>query len=81
LGAVLTYGLAHSTNGQPIAPEQLRGLLDGTATVLGDGEAIRLALQQALHATFLVMLVIAVLIVPVCLFIPRPQPVEAAQEA
>jgi EmrB/QacA subfamily drug resistance transporter len=81
LGAVLTYGLAHSTNGQPITPEQLRGLLDGTATALGDGEAIRLALQQALHATFLVMLVIAVLIVPACLFIPRPQPVETAQEA
>ncbi|TDK35037.1 MFS transporter [Rhizobium deserti] len=81
LGAVLTYGLAHSTNGQPITPEQLRGLLDGTATALADGEAVRLALQQALHATFVVMLVIAVLIVPACLFIPRPQPAETTQEA
>ncbi|MDQ0319055.1 EmrB/QacA subfamily drug resistance transporter [Pararhizobium capsulatum DSM 1112] len=81
LGAVLTYGLAHSTNGQPITPEQLRSLLNGTGVVLADGEAIRLALQQALHATFIAMLLIAALIVPACLFVPRPQPVgEAPQE-
>jgi EmrB/QacA subfamily drug resistance transporter len=73
LGAVLTYGLAHSTNGQPITPEQLRGLLNGAGAVVTDGEAIRLALQHALHSIFVAMLVIAVLIVPACLLIPRTQ--------
>jgi EmrB/QacA subfamily drug resistance transporter len=73
LGAVLTYGLAHSANGQAISPEQLRGLLNGSGAIMADGESIRLALQQALHSTFVVMLLIAVLIVPACLFVPRPQ--------
>ncbi|RWX77068.1 MFS transporter [Neorhizobium lilium] len=81
LGAVLTYGLAHATNGQTITPEQLRTLLNGTGAVLADGEAIRLALQQALHATFLVMLVIAVLIVPACLLVPHPRRGAAVQKA
>ncbi|WP_426230426.1 MFS transporter [Pararhizobium sp. DWP3-4] len=71
LGAVMTYGLAHSTNGQPITPEQLRGLLNGTGAIMAEREAIRLALQHALHSTFVVMLLIAVLIVPVCLLVPR----------
>lgn len=74
LGAVLSYGLAHSTNGQPITPEQLRGLLNGTGAAMADGEAIRLALQHALHSTFVAMLLIAALIVPVCLLVPRHQP-------
>jgi EmrB/QacA subfamily drug resistance transporter len=82
LGAVLTYGLAHSTNGQSITPDQLRSLLNGTGAGMADGEAIRFALQQALHATFVAMLVIAALIVPVCLFVPRPQPAaEASQQS
>jgi EmrB/QacA subfamily drug resistance transporter len=70
LGAVLAYGLAHSTNGQPITPEQLRALLNGTGA-LASGADIRFALQDALHATFEGMLLIAVLIVPVCLLIPH----------
>jgi hypothetical protein len=82
LGAVLTYGLAHSTNGQSITPDQLRSLLNGTGAGMADGEAIRFALQQALHATFVAMLVIAALIVPVCLFVPRPLPAtEASQQS
>jgi MFS family permease len=82
LGAVLTYGLAHTTNGQAIAPEQLRALLNGTGAVISDAEEIRLALQHALHATFIAMLLIAALIVPACLFVPRPQAQrETPQEA
>jgi EmrB/QacA subfamily drug resistance transporter len=86
LGAVLAYGLAHATNGQTVTPDELRGLLQGTAT-LGNGttanlEGIRLALHGALHTTFVTMLIIALLIVPVCLFVPKDH-VEArrAQEA
>ncbi|MGJ7039536.1 MFS transporter [Shinella sp. BE166] len=80
LGAVLTYGLAHSTNGQPITPEQLRALLNGTGTVMADGETIRLALQHALHSTFVAMLLIAALIVPACLLVPRHEPIREMQQ-
>ncbi|MBB4227277.1 MFS transporter [Rhizobium mongolense] len=72
LGAVLTYGLAHTASGQAITPEQLRALLNGTGAVVTSAEELRLVLQHALHSTFLVMLVTAVLIVPACLFVPRP---------
>jgi EmrB/QacA subfamily drug resistance transporter len=71
LGAVLTYGLSHANNGQAITPEQLRALLNGTGAVINDGEEVRLALQQALHSTFTVMMLIAALIVPACLFVPQ----------
>jgi EmrB/QacA subfamily drug resistance transporter len=77
LGAVLTYGLAHSANGQVITPDELRALLNGTGATLGDGDAVRAALQQALHWTFLAMLLIAVLIVPACLLVPHPRRGEA----
>jgi EmrB/QacA subfamily drug resistance transporter len=73
LGAVLAYGLANSTDGQSITAEQLRALLNGTGGMMPDGETIRLALQHALHSTFIVMLVFAVLIVPACFFVPRPK--------
>ncbi|APO79402.1 major facilitator superfamily protein (plasmid) [Rhizobium etli 8C-3] len=72
LGAVLTYGLAHSASGQAITPEQLRALLNGTGAAVTGAEELRLVLQHALHSTFLVMLVAAVMIVPACLFVPRP---------
>lgn len=73
LGAVLTYGLSHVTNGQAITPEQIRALLDGTGAAIGGAEEIRFALQHALHATFIAMLLIAVLIVPACLMVPALQ--------
>ena len=73
LGAILSYGLAHSANGQLVTPEELRALLNGTGAVQNGAAEIRVALQDALHATFEGMLLIAVLIVPVCLLVPRPQ--------
>jgi hypothetical protein len=51
--------------------------LNGTGAALGGGEEIRLALQQALHATFMVMMLIAVLIVPACLLVPQQQAPQA----
>ena len=81
LGAVLSYGLANTTSGHSITPEQLRGLLNGTSAVASDAEEIRLALQHALHATFIAMLLIAMLIVPACLLVPRPQVHRETQEA
>lgn len=82
LGAVLTYGLAHATNGEAITPEQIRALLNGTEAAISGTDEVRLALQHALHATFVAMLLLAVLIVPSCLMIPslrahRQTPQEA----
>ncbi|PYE44143.1 EmrB/QacA subfamily drug resistance transporter [Rhizobium sp. PP-F2F-G20b] len=83
LGAVLSYGLAHAGGIGAISPEQLRGLLDGTGAAAMDAVPVRMALQAALHVTFLVMFVITVLIVPVCLWVPKrldqDQPAEAVE--
>lgn len=64
LGAVLTYSLAHATNGETITPGQMRALLDGMGAVISDAKEVRLALQHTLHATFTAMLLIATLIGP-----------------
>jgi len=72
LGAVLSYGLAHAGAHGEVTPSQLRGLLDGTATGVAGSDSVRLVLQAALHATFLVMFVVTVLIIPVCLWVPNP---------
>ena len=69
LGAILTYGLANANHGEAITSEQLRDLLNG-AKMLVDRQELRLVLQYALHSTFVAMLLIAVLIVPVCLCVP-----------
>ncbi|MFV0798530.1 MFS transporter [Brucella sp. MAB-22] len=69
LGAVLTYGLANANHGEAITSDQLRDLLNG-AEMLIDQQELRLALQHALHATFVAMMLIAVLIVPACLCVP-----------
>jgi EmrB/QacA subfamily drug resistance transporter len=71
LGAVLTYGLAHTTNGEVITPDQLRALLNGTGVAISDAHEIRLALQHALHSTFIAMLLISALVVPACMGVPR----------
>ena len=73
LGTVLSYGLAHSANGPLVTPEEFCALLNGTGAAQNGAAERRLVLQDALHATFQAMLRIAVLIVPVCLLVPRPQ--------
>lgn len=80
LGAVLTWGLGHTTGGQTVSPDQLRALLDGTGSIAGDAGAIRAALQHALHGTFITMFVIAMLIVPAALFVPRHQEQQAVPQ-
>lgn len=81
LGAVLSYGLSHATNGQLVTPEELRALLNGTGALEAGAAGIRLSLQDALHATFEAMLLIALLIVPVCLLVPRPRRQEEPERA
>jgi Na+/melibiose symporter-like transporter len=80
LGAILTYGLTHSTGGHAILPEQIQSLLNGTGPAVSRTDEVRLALQHALHATFMAMLFIAVLILPACLLIPPPR-AESSEKA
>jgi EmrB/QacA subfamily drug resistance transporter len=77
LGAVLNYGLSHSSNVPAITSDELRHLLESSDRV-GDGP-IRLALQQALHATFLVMLLISLVIVIFALLVPSVNPGRARE--
>src|SRR5690606_8438150 len=70
LGAVLTYGLANANHGEAITSEQLRDLLNN-AGMLANQQGLRSALQHGLHITFLAMMLIAVLIVPVCFCVPK----------
>lgn len=71
LGAIQAYTLARSGN---VTADQLRHLLDAPAAMPGAaGEAARYALQHSLHATFLVMLVIALGVVAAMLLLPPVQ--------
>ena len=71
LGAVLNYRLLHPTNGPAIDGDQLRRLLDDSAS-LGTGAAvIRQGLQDALHATFWAVLAVAALTLILSLLVPK----------
>ena len=57
-GAVLNYGLSHSTGVAAVSSDQLRQLLDSAADTMRDNAA-RLVLHQSLHLTFASILVIS----------------------
>ncbi len=57
-GAVLNYGLSHSTGLAAVSSDQLRQLLDSAADTMRDNAA-RLVLHQSLHLTFASILVIS----------------------
>ena len=80
-GAVLNYGLAHSSEMGAVSSEELRGLLNGTGTIAVAAAPLRLALQDSLHVTFSAMLAISLLIVVASLFIPTVTIDGGAQEA
>lgn len=81
LGAVLTYGLANSVAG-PTTSDQVRDLLQGAGGGLAADSPVRLALQHALHMTFIAMFLITALIVAACLGVPGvTRRAEAAQES
>lgn len=69
-GAVLNYSLAHSSRAGLLNSEQLRGLLNGTATFSAAATPLRFALQDSLHVTFSAMLAISLLTIVASLFIP-----------
>jgi EmrB/QacA subfamily drug resistance transporter len=71
-GAVFNYGLAHAKGLGAVSTDQLRGALDASSGKLGmSGDmAVRLALQQSLHLTFVMLLAVAVAVLLLAMLVP-----------
>jgi len=71
-GAVLNYGLAHSSasGSAAVTSDQLRQILDAAPGDAAGNMAVRLALHQSLHLTFASILVISVIAVVSLLLVP-----------
>jgi EmrB/QacA subfamily drug resistance transporter len=69
-GAVLNYGLAHSSGIAAVTADQLRQILDAAPGHAASATAVRLALHQSLHLTFTSILVISVLAVVSLMLVP-----------
>ncbi len=84
LGTVLNVSLAADGGSGAIHPEQIRHLLDHPAALAGDG-AMRAALGQSLHVTFLGVFLIAVLTLLFATLVPavalRKRPPDTADNA
>ena len=81
-GAVLNYGLAHFGRAGDVTSEELRRLLEGGSQDAASGSALRDALEQSLHLTFVSMFLIALLVaaaawlVPKVVFVARRAPAQ-----
>ena len=69
-GAVLNYGLLHSTGGNSVTAGQLQDLLNRTTEIATTVAPIRAALQDSLHLTFSAMVLIACVTIITSLFVP-----------
>jgi MFS family permease len=69
-GAVLNYGLLHSTGGASVTAGQLQDLLNRTTEIATAVAPIRAALQDSLHLTFGAMVLIACCTIIAGLFVP-----------
>jgi len=69
-GAVLNYGLLHSTGGNSVTAGQLQDLLNRTTEIAATVAPIRAALQDSLHLTFSAMVLIACVTIITSLFVP-----------
>jgi MFS family permease len=69
-GAVLNYGLAHSSGIAAVTADQLRQILDAAPGNSASGAAVRLALHQSLHLTFASILVISFFSVVSVMIVP-----------
>jgi EmrB/QacA subfamily drug resistance transporter len=78
-GAVLNYGLNHASGMRSVTSDQLRQLLDSPAATIASNQAVRLALHQSLHHTFLALFVVAAGVVAAAVFVP-PIRVARARE-
>ncbi|WP_413196990.1 MDR family MFS transporter [Pararobbsia alpina] len=86
-GAVLNYGLAHSSAGVVITADQIKQLLDAQASSGLGAATVRFALHDSLHMTFLAMFAISVAVFLTAWLVPsvriagRQPPTISAGEA
>ncbi|WP_034292756.1 MDR family MFS transporter [Herbaspirillum sp. RV1423] len=78
-GAVLNYGLAHTSGAVTITADQIKQLLDAQAAGGLQNTLVRLALHHSLHITFLVMFLIAVAILLAAMVVPPVSLRQAVQ--
>lgn len=69
-GAVLNYGLAHSSAGVAVTADQIKQVLDTQVPDALHAGAIRLALHDALHMTFISMFAISVVVFLIAWLVP-----------
>jgi MFS family permease len=70
-GGVVNFGLAHAQGLGPVKADELRQLLDNAAEHFGDSASVLMVLHQALHTTFVVMLMVTLISVAVAWFVPE----------
>jgi MFS family permease len=69
-GAVLNFGLLHSGRAGYVTSDELRRLLERGSDGGGDA-ALRAALEQSLHLTFVAMFAIALMVAATAFLVPR----------
>jgi len=69
-GAVLNYGLAHTSDTVKITADQIKQLLDSEVSGAVQNVQVQLALHQSLHVTFWVMFLITVAVLLAALLVP-----------
>jgi MFS family permease len=70
-GAVLNIGLAHSSHMSYVTSDQLRRLLERGSQDSADDAALRAALEQSLHLTFIAMFAIALMVAATAALAPK----------
>jgi MFS family permease len=70
-GAVLNIGLAHSSHMSYVTSDQLRRLLERGSQDSADDAALRAALEQSLHLTFVAMFAIALMVAATAALVPK----------
>jgi EmrB/QacA subfamily drug resistance transporter len=81
-GAVLNYGLAHSSSVAAVTSDQLRQILNAVPGNAASSDAVRFVLHQSLHLTFASIFVISLISVIALVMVPaiklgQPQPASA----
>ncbi len=69
-GAVLNYGLTHTTGAAAITADQIKQLLQAQAANVSQDSRVRLALHHSLHITFIAMFAISVAVMLTALLVP-----------
>ncbi len=70
-GAVLNFGLMHSGATGYVTSDQLRRLLERGSQGSAADAALRVALGQSLHLTFVAMFAIALMVAATAAFVPK----------